>query len=111
MNDFLDTICQCIEGMKFVNALPPRSCSRTSAAELTACVLFIFFLVRFASIQLTSSPPFSLSGTASPPVDVVTPPRCVTLPFYRVMMNSLPSLYLSATLRPIASPFESKLKH
>jgi hypothetical protein len=111
MNDFLDTICQCIEGMKFVNALPPRSCSGTSAAKSTAWVLFIFFLVRFTSIQLALSPTFPLPGAASPPVDVVTPPRCVTLPFHRVMTNSLPLLYLPATLRPVASPLESKLKH
>jgi hypothetical protein len=42
--------------------------------------LYFFVQIRFTSVQLTSSPPFSLSGAASPPTDVTTPPRHVTLP-------------------------------
>jgi hypothetical protein len=42
--------------------------------------LSFFGPVRFVSIQLASSPPFSLPGSASPPTDVVIPQRHVTLP-------------------------------
>jgi hypothetical protein len=36
-------------------------------------IFFIFGLIRFASAQLISSPPFLLPGAASPPVNVAVP--------------------------------------
>jgi hypothetical protein len=61
--------------------------------------------VRFMSVQPTSSPPFPLPAVASPPVDVGTPPRHVTLPSHGVKTTSLPPLH------PVVSPLESKSKH
>jgi hypothetical protein len=60
--------------------------------------LYFFDLVRFTPAQLTSSPPFLLSGVASPPADVATPPRCVTLPSYGANTSSLLPLNLLVTL-------------
>jgi hypothetical protein len=74
-------------------------------------ISLFFGQVRFASIQLASSPPFPLPGAVSPPINVITPPRRVTLPSYWAKMSSLPPLHLSATLHPVAFPLESKLKH
>jgi hypothetical protein len=63
------------------------------------------------SVQLTSYPPFLLLGAASPLIDIVTLLRHITLPSHRVKTSLLPPLHLLATLRPIASPLEPKLKH
>jgi hypothetical protein len=65
-----------------------------------------FSQVKFASTQLMSSPPFFLSGAASPPADNVTPPRRVTVSSHWAKMSSLPPLH-----HPIVSPLEPKLKH
>jgi hypothetical protein len=73
--------------------------------------IFIFGLVRFVSVQLASSHPFSLSGVSSPPDDVVTLPRHVTLPSHEVKMSSLPPLHLPAILHLIVSHLDLKLKH
>jgi hypothetical protein len=67
--------------------------------------------VRFVSAQLASSPPFPLYGADSPPADVVTPLRRVTLHSHRAKTNSLHPLHLLATLCPVASTLESKPKH
>jgi hypothetical protein len=79
--------------------------------ESTAWIFFIFWPVRFTSVQLVSSPPFPIPSAASPLADVVTPPRRVTLPSYSAKMSSLPLLHLLTKLCPIASPLEPKLKH
>jgi hypothetical protein len=47
----------------------------------------------------------------SPRSDITTPPRHVTLPSHGAKTSSLPLLYLSVILRPVASPFEPKPKH
>jgi cellulose synthase/poly-beta-1,6-N-acetylglucosamine synthase-like glycosyltransferase len=52
-------------------------------AELTTWFFFIFSPARFVSAQHTSSPPFPLSGDASPPLDFTTPPRHVTLHVFK----------------------------
>jgi hypothetical protein len=70
-----------------------------------------FGLVRFTSAQLGSSPPFPLPGVTSPLADVVTPPRCVTLPFHWVKMSLLPPLHLLVMLCPVAYAPELKLKY
>jgi hypothetical protein len=54
--------------------------------------------------------PFPLPDAASPPFDVTMPSRCVTLSSHGAKTSSLPSLHLSTTLHPIASPLEPKLK-
>jgi hypothetical protein len=87
-------------------------CFKYSPSICSSWIDHVFFYwVRFTSAQLTSSPHFSLIGVASPPADVVTPPRQVTLPSHRVKMSSLPPLHLSVTFRPVASPLEPKPKH
>jgi hypothetical protein len=70
-----------------------------------------FSLVRFASAQLTSSPPFSL------PRCYLSSDRChhsaapCHTSFLLSKTSSLPPLHLMTTLHPIASPLELKLKH
>jgi hypothetical protein len=76
------------------------------------CGFSLFFgSVRLISPQLASSPPFPLTGVTSPPTDVVTLSRRVTLPFHWAKMSSLSPLYLPATLCSVASLLEPKLKH
>jgi hypothetical protein len=74
---------------------------------------FSLFLgpVKFTSTPLVSSPPFSLPGATSPPADVTTPPRHVTLPFHGAKMRLLSLLHLLTMLHPVASPLELKLNH
>jgi hypothetical protein len=57
-----------------------------------------------------SSSPISLSSAASPLVDIITPSRHVTLLSHGAKMNSLHSLYLLTTLRPVASPTRSEIE-
>jgi hypothetical protein len=66
-------------------------------------IFFIFGPVRFALAQLTSSPPFLLSGVASPPIDIATPLCRVALRSHGAKTSSLLPLHLPATLRPVAS--------
>jgi hypothetical protein len=50
---------------------------------LIAWIFFSFFgPVKFASVQLSSSPSFPLLDATSPPTDIVTPVHHVTLPFH-----------------------------
>jgi hypothetical protein len=70
-----------------------------------------FGSVKFASVQLVLSPPFPIPGAAYPLADVATPLRRAMLPSHRANTSSLPLLYLSAMLHPIASPLELKPKH
>jgi hypothetical protein len=91
-------------------------CFKSSPSIYTSWIdrenfLHFFGPVRFASSQLTSSPPFFLLGATSPPANVVTPSRHATLPFYWAKMTSLPPLHLPVMFCPIASPLETKLKH
>jgi hypothetical protein len=74
-------------------------------------IFFIFDSLRFVSVQMVLSPPFSLPSTAYPLIDIVMPLRRVMLPFHRVNTSSLSMLHLSATLRPVASPLEPNLKY
>jgi hypothetical protein len=69
-----------------------------------------FGLVRFTSVQLTSSPPFPLPGVTSPTFDVVTPSRRVTLPFYWVKMSSLPPPHLLVMLLSRCHPTQVKIE-
>jgi hypothetical protein len=55
--------------------------------------------VRFASVQLASSSPFLIPGAASPPADVITPPRRITHPSHGVKTRSLPPLHILIMLR------------
>jgi hypothetical protein len=59
---------------------------------------------RFASAQLTSSPPFPLLGAASPPADIATSLHRVTLPSHGAETSLLPLLHLPTMLHHIASP-------
>jgi hypothetical protein len=71
------------------------------ATELIAWISLFFGSVRFISTQLAVSPPFPLSDTTSPLVDITTPPRRVTLLSYRAKTNSLSPFYLLATFHPV----------
>jgi hypothetical protein len=71
---------------------------------------FIFGLVRFTLAQLTLSPPFQFPGAASPPVDIITPLRRVTLHSHGAKTCSLSLLHLLATLHPVTSPLASQTK-
>jgi hypothetical protein len=73
--------------------------------------LSFFSPVRFVSIQLASSPPFYLPGSASPPTDVAIPQRHVTLPshgevavsassFGNALIHRLPSRAETEALNP-----------
>jgi hypothetical protein len=57
------------------------------------------------------SPLFPLPGVASPPIDVATPPRHITLPSHGAKMSSLSLLHLPVMLRLVAFPLEPKPKH
>jgi hypothetical protein len=73
-----------------------------------------FSPVRFASAQLTSSPPFALLGATSPLADIIMPPCRVMsrfLPIEPRRSHYLGPLHLLATFCPVASPQKSKLKH
>jgi hypothetical protein len=61
--------------------------------------------------DLAASFSSSGNGVASPPVDVATPSRHVTLPSHGVKTSSLSHLHLLATLCLTASPIELKPKH
>jgi hypothetical protein len=50
--------------------------------------------VRFTSIQLSSSHPFSLLGAASPLADIIKQSHRVTLPSHWVKINLLPPFHL-----------------
>ncbi len=66
---------------------------------------FLFFgPIRFASAQLTLSPPFPLPGVASHSPNIVTPLHHVTLPFHWTKTSSLPPLYFSIMVHRVASP-------
>jgi hypothetical protein len=77
-----------------------------------SCGFSLFFgRVRFASSQLTLSPPFPLLGAASPLVNVVMPLCHVTLRFHRAKMSSLPPLRLPTMFHSIVFPLKPKMKH
>jgi hypothetical protein len=73
--------------------------------------IVIFGLVRFVSVQLASSHPFSLSDASSPPDDVVTLSRHVTLSSHEAKTSSLSPLHLPAILHLVASHLDLKLKY
>jgi hypothetical protein len=73
---------------------------------------FLFFgPIRFASAQLTLSPPFPLPGVASHSANIVTPLHHVTLPFQGAKTSSLPLLHLPAMLPPVTTPLEPLNSH
>jgi hypothetical protein len=75
-------------------------------------VNFLYFLPsKICDSQTTLSPPFSLSGAASPLADVATLPRHVIVPSHETKMSSLPPLHLPTMLHPIVLPLKLKLKH
>jgi hypothetical protein len=77
--------------------------------------MWIFFIFWHIKIRVRPTgvvhPPFLLPGAGSPLIDVVTPPRHVTLPSYGVKTSSLPPLHVLEMFRPVTSPLEPKLKH
>jgi hypothetical protein len=56
------------------------------------------------------SRPFPLPSASYHPIDIVMPLHRVILPSYGANTSSLPPLHFSATLHPVASRRESKLK-
>jgi hypothetical protein len=62
------------------------------------------------STQLVSSLSFPLSDAASPPINITTLSRRVTLPFYRAKTSLLPRVRLPVTLHPVISSPRAETK-
>jgi hypothetical protein len=73
-------------------------------------IFFIFDPVRFVSGKLASSSNFFVPGAASPPANIIAPPRHVMLPSHGAKMSSLHPLHLLTTFHPITSSLEPKPK-